>query len=90
MGDVYAPHDLGSVEMGKWKGRGGRGMGAGKGIGGGRGREWGDVVDVLGVRPVVEYKVRTPPFFLWAYSFLQWGEGNGEREGRLTKGRISR
>lgn len=57
VGDVYAPHDLGSVEMGKWKGRGG-GRRMGKAIGGGRGREWGDVVDVLGVRPVVEYKVR--------------------------------
>lgn len=73
MGDVYAPHDLSSVEMGKFKGKfggGGKGIGGGggiggKGIGGGRGREWGDVCDVLGVEPVGEYKVRSPSFFLW-------------------------
>lgn len=71
MGDVYAPHDLSSVEMGKFKGKfGGRGNGGGfgaggKGIGGGRGREWGDVCDVLGVEPVGEYKVRLLPFSPW-------------------------
>lgn len=65
---MYAPHDLSSVEMGKWKGKfggGGKGMGigGGKGIGGGRGREWGDVCDVLGVEPVGEYKVRLSSSF---------------------------
>lgn len=63
VGDVYAPHDLSSVEMQKWR-RAGILARGGK-IGGGTmtrekgaGRRWGDGVDVLGVDPVGEYKVR--------------------------------
>jgi len=80
---VYAPHDLSSVEMGKWKGKfgaGGKGMGMGKGIGGGRGREWGDVCDVLGVEPVGEYKVRLS--FTFAGVSGQT-EGNWDGDGML-------
>ena len=41
-GDVYAPHDLSAAEMRKWKQRG---------------VPRDDVVDVLGLKPVEEYKV---------------------------------
>ncbi len=41
-GDVYAPHDLSSVEMEKWRKR--------------RPREK-DAFDVLGINPLNEYKV---------------------------------
>ncbi len=75
MGDVYAPHDLSSVEMGKFKGKFG---GGGKGIGGGRGREWGDVCDVLGVEPVGEYKVRL--LFLFLVGWVKCVSGH--REGK--------
>jgi hypothetical protein len=75
VGDVYAPHDLSSVEMGKFKGKFG---GGGKGIGGGRGREWGDVCDVLGVEPVGEYKVRL--LFLFLVGWVKCVSGH--REGK--------
>jgi len=50
-GDVYAPHDLSPVEMGKWKVRrtGGR-----------------DVFDMLGINPLMEYKVRF--FLFWLHA----------------------
>jgi len=41
-GDVYAPHDLSSAEMQKWKKRG---------------RPESDVFDLLDMNPVEEYKV---------------------------------
>jgi len=41
-GDVYAPHDLSSVEMAKWRVR----KAGGK-----------DVFDMLGINPLLEYKV---------------------------------
>lgn len=44
-GDVYAPHDLTGREQAKWK----RGKRAQKG----------DVVDALGINPLLEYKVGT-------------------------------
>lgn len=43
-GDVYAPHDLSGTEQKKWKQ--------------GRKRPQEDAFDVLGVNPVLEYKVR--------------------------------
>ena len=45
-GDVYAPHDLSSVEMGKWKRRS---------------RPLYDVFDVLDFKPLENYRVRPPP-----------------------------
>lgn len=45
-GDVYAPHDLSGAEQKKWKQ--------------GRKRPQQDAFDVLGVNPVLEYKVRRP------------------------------
>jgi small subunit ribosomal protein S18 len=42
-GDVYAPHDLSGVEQKKWKF--------------GRKRPQEDAFDILGVNPVLEYKV---------------------------------
>jgi small subunit ribosomal protein S18 len=41
-GDVYAPHDLSSAEMQKWRRRG---------------RPEHDVFDLLGLNPIEEYKV---------------------------------
>jgi len=75
---VYAPHDLSSVEMRKFKGRGGVRGGFGTGLGGGekgRGRRWGDVLDVLAVEPVGEYKVR---FSSFSFSFLEVERGRGD------------
>ena len=43
-GDVYAPHDLSGVEQKKWKQ--------------GRKRPQEDAFDILGINPVLEYKVR--------------------------------
>ena len=43
VGNVYAPHDLSSVEMEKWRKR--------------RPREK-DAFDMLGINPLHEYKVR--------------------------------
>ena len=43
-GDVYAPHDLSGTEQKKWKQ--------------GRKKPQEDAFDVLGVNPVMEYKVR--------------------------------
>lgn len=45
-GDVYAPHDLSPVEMRKWRIR----RAGGK-----------DVFDMLGINPLMEYKVRFLP-----------------------------
>lgn len=45
-GDVYAPHDLSGAEQKKWKQ--------------GRKRPQQDAFDVLGVNPVLEYKVSRP------------------------------
>jgi small subunit ribosomal protein S18 len=44
-GDVYAPHDLSSAEMRKWKTRGKPSV---------------DVLDVLQLDPLVEYRVCFP------------------------------
>ena len=44
-GDVYAPHDLSSVEMAKWKNRG---------------RPMYDVFDVLDFKPAEHYRVCIP------------------------------
>ncbi len=44
---MYAPHDLSEVEMQKWKKRG---------------KPAQDVVDVLELEPVVEYRVCVPEF----------------------------
>jgi hypothetical protein len=46
VGDVYAPHDLSSVEAAKWKKT--------------QRRPEKDVFDMLGENPVKHYKVRTP------------------------------
>jgi len=43
-GDVYAPHDLSGIEQKKWKQ--------------GRKRPQEDAFDILGINPVLEYKVR--------------------------------
>lgn len=43
-GDVYAPHDLSGIEQRKWKQ--------------GRKRPQEDAFDILGINPVLEYKVR--------------------------------
>lgn len=45
-GDVYAPHDLSSTEMKKWRKRG---------------RPESDAFDVLDLNPIEEYKVRILP-----------------------------
>lgn len=76
VGDVYAPHDLSSAEMEKWKGR--RAM-----VGGGRGRVWGDVLDVLAVEPEAEYKVRLG---LWCGG--GWGMGHGHADLFFFSGRV--
>jgi len=44
-GDVYAPHDLSGAEQKKWKY--------------GRRRPTEDAFDVLGINPLLEYKVKT-------------------------------
>ena len=55
VGDVYAPHDLSSVEMQKWKRR----IRPGDLLGlKGKRREWGDTFDALAIDPIREYKVR--------------------------------
>ena len=54
-GDVYAPHDLSSVEMQKWR----RPVRPGDELRyKGKRREWGDTFDALAIEPVKEYKVR--------------------------------
>ena len=45
-GDVYAPHDLSGSEQKKWKQ--------------GRKKPQQDAFDILGINPVLEYKVRQP------------------------------
>ena len=55
VGDVYAPHDLSSVEMQKWK----KPIRPGDLLGlKGKRREWGDTFDALAIDPIREYKVR--------------------------------
>ena len=42
-GDIYAPHDLSGAEQAKWKRA--------------KARPQGDAVDMLGINPLLEYKV---------------------------------
>lgn len=68
-GDVYAPHDLSSVEMGKWGKR--------------RAAER-DVFDMLGINPLNEYKVRSllTPSCLSVMFCAVW-EGGRDADGCL-------
>lgn len=54
-GDVYAPHDLSSVEANKWRNR--------------KNREK-DVFDILGINPLSEYKVRRMKIFLRCFRLM--------------------
>jgi small subunit ribosomal protein S18 len=49
-GDLYAPHDLSAVEMGKWRKKSPR---------------TGDLIDALNISPVDMYKVSIPRDGLW-------------------------
>ena len=81
VGDVYAPHDLSSVEMQKWKWP----IKLGSVLEGkGKRRKWGDTFDVLGVDPVGEYKVSYCLPDATGYLDGLWGLGSGF-PGRRTR-----
>lgn len=56
-GDVYAPHDLSAAEMVKWRNR--------------EGPKY-DVFDVLGFKPLENYRVRSPLPTPLSYCYLHW------------------